>query len=68
MIASNYYSKNIKDTYAFFYDTENEFAWVVHMPRLPPGQSGVGREVGSLESIKSKEEAFKKLKEMVDKF
>ncbi len=62
-----YYSKNEIDTYAFFYDKENNIAWAVHMPRLVPGTSGFGREVSSLEGIKNEEEAKQKLKEMVDK-
>ena len=55
--------RNDKGLYDLFYDSENKFAWAVYLPVL--SQTGV--EQGSFENIYSKEEAFKKLKEMVDK-
>ena len=60
------YSKQ-NGQYALFYDSESKAAWVEHLPDLPPGHLGTGIPLGNLKGIHSKEEAFKKLKEMVDK-
>ncbi len=62
---SIYYSKE-DEYYGFFYDKEEKLAWAVHMPKLVSGNTGVGRDVGSFEGIQSKEEAWEKLKNMVD--
>lgn len=67
MVEFEYYPKDENNSYAFFYDPESNIAWAVHMPKIPLSQVGSGREVGSLEGIKSKKEASEKLKEMVDK-
>lgn len=62
-----YYRKNLNDTYAFFYSEESRTAWVVYMPGLPINTMGSGRTVVTLEGIKDEKEAFKELKEAVDK-
>lgn len=59
--------RNENGQYALFYDSESKAAWAEHLPGLPPGHSGTGIPSGDLKGIHSKEEAFKKLKEMVDK-
>ena len=53
--------------YALFYDSENKAAWAEYLPDSPPDHPGTGRPMGGLEGIKSREEAFRKLKEMVNK-
>ncbi len=60
------YSKDGND-YAFYYSHNDEIAWALHRPKLPRGQSGIGREVANLEGIKNKAEASEKLKDAVDK-
>jgi len=62
-----YYQKNENDTYAFFYNPDEKITWAVHMPKLPSGMSGMGREVATIEGINTEEEVFEKLKEAVDK-
>ena len=59
--------RNESGHYALFYDSESKAAWVERFPGLPPGHPGTGRTLGDLKGIHSKEEAFKKLKEIVDK-
>ena len=59
--------RNENGPYALFYDSENKAAWAEYLPDLPPNHSGKGRSMGGLEGIHSKEEAFRKLKEIVDR-
>jgi len=67
MIEDMIYRKNEFDLYFFFYFPDNETA-VAEYSRIPPaGNMGVARTVVNFEGIKSKEEAFEKLKEAVDK-
>ena len=54
--------RNENGQYALFYDSESKAAWAEYLPSL---RSGTGRPMGGLEGIHSKEEAFRKLKEMV---
>lgn len=61
------YRKNEFDIYFFFYFPDNETA-VAEYTRIPPaGNVGMGQTAVTLEGIKSKEEAFEKLREAVDK-
>jgi hypothetical protein len=61
-----YYRKNEVDAYAFLYFPKEEMAVAYHMPVLPPGLSGSGTQVVTLENIKSRQEAIEKLREAVD--
>jgi len=66
MAEGKIYRKSEFDLYFCFYFADNETA-VAEYSRIPPaGQTGVGRTVVILEGIKSKEEAFEKLREAVD--
>ncbi|MCK4794874.1 MAG: B12-binding domain-containing protein [Desulfobacteraceae bacterium] len=66
-VGEMYDRKDEFDIYFFFYFPENEIA-IAEYTRIPPaGNTGVGRTVATLEGIKTKEEAFEKLKEEVDK-
>ena len=67
MADNMFYRKNEFDIYFFFYFADNESA-VAEYTRIPPaGNTGMGQTVVTLTNIKSKEEAFEKLKEEVDK-